>query len=349
MQFGKCDKCGLQHPLKELRAVTVGLQQFVRCDLCISEIATAGQVAQLVDPTVCSRCQLDNGSAELPTSSGIPFCPSCLEVMRNRPYPQWLQLSFYGLLVLLVAGLVHERRYFAVERDLIRAERLVVKKKYGEAIPLLAEALRIAPSSQKVILLAAKAYLLNGQPQQGIEVTGGRKDYDDNDAYKEVASILKRVDKALEQAEKADQLGKDGNEAEALKLMQEAANLYPEQPQLAVNVDVLSAAVAFDAKDYDRFLALSEKTANRASSDPNGAALLASALACKYAVTSDAAFRERAEQALDRARILSKSTEQQAEFKEYAERIEYRLRTKVIIDKKEYDRRFRSRGKKEGE
>ena len=72
---------------------------------------------------------------------------------------------------------------------------------------------------------------------------------------------------------------------------------------------------------------------------------LASALACKYAVTADVSFRDRAVQALEESRSLSKTPEEQKAFKEYSERINHRLTTREIIDKREYDRRFRQKPK----
>ena len=78
--------------------------------------------------------------------------------------------------------------------------------------------------------------------------------------------------------------------------------------------------------------------------DPAAAGAVASALACKYAVTGDPEFRKQAEQMLDKAQTLAQQSPQsKASFDEYAERIRYRLQTREIIDKEEYDRRFRQK------
>ncbi len=71
------------------------------------------------------------------------------------------------------------------------------------------------------------------------------------------------------------------------------------------------------------------------------AGTLADALAYKYAVTGDPAFRTRAEEMLEKARQLAASSPEALQrYKEYEERIRYRLKTRQIIDPKEYDRRF---------
>ena len=67
-----------------------------------------------------------------------------------------------------------------------------------------------------------------------------------------------------------------------------------------------------------------------------------SALACKYAVTGDANLRKQSEDMLKESQERAKSTPEGVKwFEEYAERIHHRLQSREIIDKTEYDRRFR--------
>jgi hypothetical protein len=129
---------------------------------------------------------------------------------------------------------------------------------------------------------------------------------------------------------------------EASRAIHEAAALLPEDPNLAVGVDVVDSALPFERKDYDTFLAITEKGWKKHPESSDVAGMLASALACKYAVTGDPAFRARAEEMLEKARQLAASyPEARQRYKEYEERIRYRLKSKQIIDRKEYDRRFR--------
>jgi hypothetical protein len=68
---------------------------------------------------------------------------------------------------------------------------------------------------------------------------------------------------------------------------------------------------------------------------------MASALACKYAVTGDPAFRKQSEDTLAKAELLAqRSSEEKSAFEPLAERIRYRLATREILDTDEYNRRF---------
>jgi hypothetical protein len=103
------------------------------------------------------------------------------------------------------------------------------------------------------------------------------------------------------------------------------------------------AGTAFEAKDYDRFVSMSEQVVKNNPNSAEAIAMLSSALACKYAVTGDSIYRERAEDLLMQADKLSRSTaEERNGFQEYSERIRYRLVSREIIDTDEYNRRFRS-------
>jgi hypothetical protein len=148
---------------------------------------------------------------------------------------------------------------------------------------------------------------------------------------------------ALEKADQAAKLGKEGgHDAEAAKLMHEAAASYPEYADLVVAAHEYDAGAAFVRKDYDAFVALAERvwkerpTAFTASE-------LASALACKYAVTGDVAYRKESEKMLQTAEgEAQKDPEAMKSFQEYAERVRYRLNSRQIIDTQEYNRRFRT-------
>ena len=105
----------------------------------------------------------------------------------------------------------------------------------------------------------------------------------------------------------------------------------------------LRANAAFQAKDYPRFLAVTEESARRRPESFVAQGMLASALAAQYAATGEAAFRTRALEALDKAKALSERTPGAlALYEEYQARIHHRLDTREIIDRAEYDRRFRA-------
>ncbi len=108
-----------------------------------------------------------------------------------------------------------------------------------------------------------------------------------------------------------------------------------------LGVDVLilqaKAGVAFDAKDFDGFLVTAKEMTSKNPNVHFSYAMLASAYACKYAVTSDTAFREQAMAALDRARAMSGSD---PSFKEYEQRILHRLNTQEILTPQEFHKKF---------
>ena len=101
--------------------------------------------------------------------------------------------------------------------------------------------------------------------------------------------------------------------------------------------------MAFQKKDYGRFLKIAEDAVQRRPESPAALALLASALSAQYAATGEAPYRERAQKALeDAARTSEGSAADKARYEEYAPRIRHRLETREIVDRAEYDRRFRA-------
>ncbi len=124
---------------------------------------------------------------------------------------------------------------------------------------------------------------------------------------------------------------------EAFASLQKCKHKLP--PTFGVDILILqaSAGVAFDTKDYDRFVVVTKEMAAKRPDDHHSYAMLASAYACKYAVTSDTAFREQAVAALDRARTMSGGD---PSFREYEQRILHRLNTQEILSHREFHKRF---------
>jgi hypothetical protein len=115
---------------------------------------------------------------------------------------------------------------------------------------------------------------------------------------------------------------------------------------LADAAEYLDSGAAFDRKDYDKYLSLAEAQWRAHPESGAIAGMVASAQACKYAATGTADWKQKAEETMEKAkRLAQKSPEDMKSFEEYAERIRYRLTSREIIDKPEYDRRFRSGNK----
>lgn len=124
---------------------------------------------------------------------------------------------------------------------------------------------------------------------------------------------------------------------EALASLEKCRDRVP--TTLGVDTLILQAkaGAAFYVKDFDGFLLTAKEITSKHPNVHFSYAMLASAYACKYAVTSDRAFHEQATAALDRARAMSGSD---PSFKEYEQRILHRLNTQEILTPKEFHRRF---------
>lgn len=347
MRHLKCSSCAKEFPAGEMFAVD-GAPVCEPCgDRFLAEATSKGhkpQVVRLLDPTICSRCKTDNGDTELRLIGGMPFCPSCGAGLYAHPFPLWLKASFAALLALLAFALWRNVPYFAAGRHLVQARRALDQKDYGAATTHFAGVLPIKPTDQEVVLLGAKANLMAGEVGGAQSFLQLRSNFQEDALFTEVNALWERATDALKKADSARKLVEAHRSAEATRLMNEAAQQYPQSPYLAVGALTLKGSDAFDRKDYDALLSNSRAALALMPDHPRILSSVASALACKYAVTGDSAFRIEAEQLLARAQTLAApDPEEKASYDEYAERIRYRLRTRVIIDKDEYDRRFRSK------
>lgn len=351
MGESNCTQCGKSFSIRSL----YDLNGAAYCTSCVQDAARQtkerGQPSAyvpLINKSICARCNTYIGDAPNAVQIGaLRFCASCGPLIKDWDYPQWLKMSLAALVLLLVVALAHGQKYFHAGREMYVGERLVAKGRYTQALPHLQETLRIAPNSDKAVLLTAKAALLSGDVETAGKAlqahSGGHFEDADNKDFREVESLWNRATGALTKAEQAAKLeDEDGKEIEAARLMHEAAAAYPEHPGLAVAAEYYDSGAAFARKDYDTFVAITRKQWNEHPSAVMAAAM-ASALACKFAVTGDSSFREESEEMLDKAQQMAQGdAEALKNLEEYQPRIRYRLNTRQIITKKEYDRRFRS-------
>jgi tetratricopeptide (TPR) repeat protein len=350
MKVGRCAACGKEDP--QTPKYTVGraesLQDRLLCEPCANaelQGAASGafRVTRYVDPTVCSACKTDYGSSALPLVAGTPFCATCRDALYSRTLPKWLSLSMAALVVLLAAALAHHAKFFRTEKSLIQGERLIDKRQYAAAVPLLQNVVATAPNCEKCLLLLAKSEMLIGNPSSAFKVLQSHNagHFETTNLTSEVDALANRIGSAYEKYKKAVELNDKQDWEGAARTMREAANQYPEQIELALNAESMEEGVPFERKDYDGFLKASEAFWNRGPQTYLRAGSVASALACKYAVTGEAAFRMRAEEMLEKARTLATTADDLKVFTEYEERIRYRLKSREIIDTDEYNRRFR--------
>jgi hypothetical protein len=351
MSEAACSHCGQTFPVRSL----FDLNGTTYCGPCAHkasrEAKERGQPSAympLINKSICARCNTYIGSSSDAVQIGsLRFCATCGPLIKDWDYPQWLKVSLAALLLLLVVALAHGRKYFHAGREMYVGERLVTAGHYSDALPHLQETIRIAPASDKAVLLAAKAALLSGDVASAAKAlqghNGGYFEDASKPAVREVDSLWKRASGALEKAEQADKLeAQDGKEIEAARLMHEAATMYPELPALAFAAESFEEGVAFVRKDYDAFLAIAQKQWKEHAMAQTAAAL-SSALACKFAISGDGSYRQQSEAMLEKARQLAQgSADSLKVLDEFAERNRFRLESRQIISKAEYDRRFRS-------
>ncbi|HKQ59640.1 MAG TPA: hypothetical protein VJS92_00060 [Candidatus Polarisedimenticolaceae bacterium] len=125
---------------------------------------------------------------------------------------------------------------------------------------------------------------------------------------------------------------------EAIPLLKEALAIKPDDADSALALLHAEAGLAYEQKDYDQFLERQQALARRLPDDPIAALGVASAHACKYAVSGEEARKALAERQIELASKM-KGVEQPA-FAEYVGRIRYRLETREIISAREYGQRF---------
>jgi hypothetical protein len=346
MRRAVCSSCGTEFPVSEM----FSLDQTLVCRACAESRARQAQATgqkiqfgRILDPTICWKCKTDYGDQELSLVAGAPTCGRCAATLYASPFPVWLKAGLAGLLVLLVVALWNGRRYFAAGRHLVLAERAMDRSDFAAADLQFAEVLKVKPTKQRVILLGAKAGILSGDAAQGLSFLQQRDSFAMDELFTEVKGLWDGVSEAFSKVGQAVTQDSLGHVEEAARLMNEASRAYPQSVQLAMNAIVLDSHAAYERKDYDAFLQLSRAALAKIPDSPTLVSGVASALACKYAVTGNVAFRVEAESLLAHAHTLAMSSpEEMARYDEYAERIRYRLDTRVIIDKDEYDRRFRS-------
>jgi tetratricopeptide (TPR) repeat protein len=225
----------------------------------------------------------------------------------------------------------------------VRAERHIEAREYARASDDLDKVLAVNPEAHNATLLKIKTDLLCDRFRN----IGGLVDRIKGESFKgkligEVRGLMERSDRALGEFTKGFELLGKNQCGDAVPHLARAHDTFPESRLLHHAWLSAKAGACFDAKDYDGFLKEAETVAALAPEDPQSAAQVASALAAKYAASGDESFKTRAESRLARAKELCTDADSRKAFAEYGERIEHRLRTREIITKAEYDRRFRA-------
>jgi hypothetical protein len=141
-------------------------------------------------------------------------------------------------------------------------------------------------------------------------------------------------------------LAKNNKWSEAMPLLRAYQARYPSAAFASVILLQAEMAAAADSKDYDTFLEKARALAQRDPENPTNVAAIASAFACKYAVTGDQQFKE------ESLRYLSLASQKRGagapQVQTYVNRIMHRLDTREIISEPEFRQRYPN-GWKKGE
>jgi hypothetical protein len=61
---------------------------------------------------------MDNGDTDLEKLAGLPVCPQCEALYRNRPFPAWVKAALVGMVILVVSALAWNSRFIRAYYDL---------------------------------------------------------------------------------------------------------------------------------------------------------------------------------------------------------------------------------------
>jgi DNA-directed RNA polymerase subunit RPC12/RpoP len=326
----KCDKCGGEFQTNE----TLLVSQSVVCPACADSIFAqekipADQVQRQTDPTICVGCGTDNGDTDLEKLAGLPVCPQCEALYRNRPFPVWVKAALVGMVILVVSALAWNSRFIRAYYDL---------RCFGSTMAALAWNSRFIRAYYDLRCFGS---------------TMAAGDFERGAAYFISASerVLENTDLQIyARFYKGILLLNRDKSAEALELLESCRGKVDADSGLDGLIMQAQVGVAFDGGDYDEFLRLALEMDQKQKSDPISAGRVASAYACKYAETEDEQYKIKSLEALDRARTMSSSVPEYGEyFAEYEPRILYRLHTREIISRDEFYERHPNGWTKEGE
>jgi tetratricopeptide (TPR) repeat protein len=124
----------------------------------------------------------------------------------------------------------------------------------------------------------------------------------------------------------------------ALPLLKRYARYDSQDTRVLNLILTVESAIAFEDRNFDRYLALQEKSLAASPQDPMKLAAVASALACKFAVSGNEAARNDCVRYLEQAQKFAGPDRGRFEF--YKQRILHRLDSREIISAEEFAHRY---------
>jgi tetratricopeptide (TPR) repeat protein len=244
MRRSRCTSCSTSLPLPKMYVVGGKLL----CEPCatrrVGKVRAAEQqitIERPVDPTICAECSADRGETEWLKVGDRPLCFKCRQRFYQVPYPAWVLVVVAALFALAGYALWHGYAYFETGRALVEGERRLEDKQYAAAAADLERVLAAGSESDRVLLEAAKAYLLAGDYEHARLVLNGHPRFEETGAlFSEVQKIWERAVKANDLADEARKAARAGEYTIAAGKMRDAAELYPEMPSLAEDAKALA-------------------------------------------------------------------------------------------------------------
>jgi tetratricopeptide (TPR) repeat protein len=134
------------------------------------------------------------------------------------------------------------------------------------------------------------------------------------------------------------ELVRTGKAAEAIPVLKESLAIDPQSKETKWLLVSAERQVAFEAKDYGKFLQKSEEFLKLAGPTYDALSRMASAFACQYVVTEDEAYRANTLEHLAKAKAAKDFD--QADFQVFENHLQFRLASREIISTQTFRERF---------
>jgi tetratricopeptide (TPR) repeat protein len=207
---------------------------------------TRGEIARLVDPTICVHCAADGGEQEWPTIANLPACTKCDNFFRNRPFPTWLKISFVVFLCVATGAFVYNLRFFLTYVDIVRANRAMEAGRIELGVKHFAAAADRMPELPELALFKAQQLELEDKNDEAIALV-----------RKSRPNAPPQLREAFQQVELGAQMGQAFNQHDYdafLSISQQLMKMRPDDPSAIGSVASAYAckyATTGDAKFRD--------------------------------------------------------------------------------------------------
>jgi len=136
MKHTKCDHCKKDAlPMND----SIQIDGSVYCNDCFELLFSkkdslkGKKVVTVLDPTVCSNCNLDFNDVELNKITRYPVCKDCETKIKNRTFPFWVKAFMSGLMVVVILGFMWNWKYYHAYKNIKMANEYFQRADYSNA------------------------------------------------------------------------------------------------------------------------------------------------------------------------------------------------------------------------